>query len=423
VWSFRTGDGVESSPAVADGMVFVGSTDDRIYGFGNIIRVPEDYPTVQEAIDVASPGATILIAPGLYHEYLIVDKPLTIYGMKGSSADFDGGGSGIAVVLLPEASGTTITGITITNYEQGILINDADDCVIYNNMMTGNIIGINSTDYSTGNLIYANTISENEIGINMSGSNGNAIYHNSFINNDAQAVTSTSINAWDNGYPEGGNYWSTHISADSLNGPSQDQPGSDGILDTQYEVGPNNVDEYPLAKPFSFHDVGIASTASSKTVVGQGLALSIDTKILNYGLYSETFTISICLNSYVLATQTMTLTERNSTTVSFEIDTSTLAKGNYTIVAEATAVPSENDTTDNLLTDGWIIIAIIGDVTGPDGWPDGKCDMRDIGVVAKLFGKDHSDLEYDPNKDVVYDLKIDMRDIGTVAKRFGEIDP
>jgi hypothetical protein len=48
--------------------------------------------------------------------------------------------------------------------------------------------------------------------------------------------------------------------------------------------------------------------------------------------------------------------------------------------------------------------------------------MRDIGAVARLFGKRHEDPEYNPNFDIVYDLTIDMRDIGTVARHFGETD-
>ena len=49
--------------------------------------------------------------------------------------------------------------------------------------------------------------------------------------------------------------------------------------------------------------------------------------------------------------------------------------------------------------------------------------MRDVGLVARLFGTNYPDPEYDPNVDVIYDLKIDMRDVGTVARHFGETDP
>ena len=67
------------------------------------------------------------------------------------------------------------------------------------------------------------------------------------------------------------------------------------------------------------------------------------------------------------------------------------------------------------------------DITGPDVWvPDGKCDMRDVGLVASLFGSVDGDGTYDARADItgptylVKDGKIDMRDVGLVAIHFGE---
>ena len=67
------------------------------------------------------------------------------------------------------------------------------------------------------------------------------------------------------------------------------------------------------------------------------------------------------------------------------------------------------------------------DITGPAVWvPDGKCDMRDVGLVASLFGSVDGDGTYDARADITgptfleKDGKIDMRDIGLVASHFGE---
>ena len=62
----------------------------------------------------------------------------------------------------------------------------------------------------------------------------------------------------------------------------------------------------------------------------------------------------------------------------------------------------------------------VGDLTGPDTWPDGRIDMRDVAYVARRFMCVPKDLLWDSNADVNSDDKINMMDIGTVAKYFGE---
>ncbi len=68
------------------------------------------------------------------------------------------------------------------------------------------------------------------------------------------------------------------------------------------------------------------------------------------------------------------------------------------------------------------------DITGPTMWvPDGKCDMRDVALAAKLYGSIEGDGKYDVRADItgptylVPDGKIDMRDVALVAKHYGEI--
>jgi len=44
------------------------------------IRVPEDYPTIQKAIDAASEGAVIVIAQGTWEENIVIKKPVVLQG-------------------------------------------------------------------------------------------------------------------------------------------------------------------------------------------------------------------------------------------------------------------------------------------------------------------------------------------------------
>ena len=45
-----------------------------------IMRVPIDFPTIQEAINAASSGATILVSSGVYHENVIINETLMLLG-------------------------------------------------------------------------------------------------------------------------------------------------------------------------------------------------------------------------------------------------------------------------------------------------------------------------------------------------------
>jgi len=451
IWNYTTGSCVYSSPAVADGMVFIGSSDSIVYAFGSIVRT-EDYRTVQEAINVAAPGSTVLVTPGIYHESLIINKTLTIIGLPGSAPIFAGGGSGIAVTLLPSASGSIIAGVVITHWDQGILIIDASDCKIYSNIMSlmnsngigleginaannfiysnifqENTVAVNLTASSTnntiyknivsfnyigfnlesgGNIIYANTISENQVGIDISNSNGNIIYHNNFINNNESAKSEQYFNAWDNGYPTGGNYWSDYTGVDDKSGPNQDVVGSDGIGDTNYTIAVNNIDRYPLMKPFNPHDIGIANVITSKTVVGQGFNLRIDLKILNYGIYNETFTITAYANGDVMAAQTITLTRTNSTTITFTWHTTGVAKGNYAIMIEAGTVLDETDTTDNTYLGCTIMVSIPGDVNG-----DRLVDISDLVITVGTIPSAPGWPNWNPNADINGDGACDISDL------------
>ncbi len=100
------------------------------------------------------------------------------------------------------------------------------------------------------NSIYSNQIEDGFIGLIMAGEN-NTIYHNNFLDNVIQAWDAGKNNRWDNGYPSGGNYWSDYTGNDFYSGPNQDQPGSDGIGDTNYTIyAVSNSDEYPLMSPY-----------------------------------------------------------------------------------------------------------------------------------------------------------------------------
>jgi len=106
----------------------------------------------------------------------------------------------------------------------------------------------------TENLFASNT----GLGILIYDSEGMKAFHNAFADNyvsyGSQAYDSSpNPNAWDDGYPSGGNFWSNYHGADQCGGPGQDIcTGPDGIGDIPYPITIIGEDRYPLIQsPFN----------------------------------------------------------------------------------------------------------------------------------------------------------------------------
>lgn len=318
------------------------------------IKVPEDYSTIQEAVNAANPGDAILVANGTCNENVILYKDnLTLLGESPTTTIIDSGGIGEVVYVT--ASNIYISGFTMQHGYCGIYLDHASNISLIGNVIADNAEYGVYLDWSSNNTIRENAICNNWLGILPWYSSENTIYHNNF-NNTIQVHTESSANTWDGGYPVGGNYWSSYIGVDKFSGPNQNFSGSDGIGDTPYIIDSENKDRYPLIKPYSQHDVGIINVTPSKTVIPRRENLQINITTLNYGTYTETFNVTAYANEIEIQTQTLIQPTRTSITITFVWETCNIDKGTYIIRAYATPVQGEIDTTDNTFTDGIVFI-------------------------------------------------------------------
>jgi len=297
---------------------------------GSVIRVPYDFPTIQEAVDAASNGSVVLVAAGIYTESVMINKPLSLLGLDKAVTVIDG-----TVSLM--ANNIFVSGFTIresdpqSSYSAGIYVGQYSNCTIENNAITQFLYGIlfvNSTssfvlnniitlcgiteplgpgaiefNYCSdiivrGNVLsdngmwgiglgwsYNNTVTDNVIanslneGLALYGSEQNLIHHNSFFNNGRSiGLYESGNNTWDDGFE--GNYWDSYMGLDDGNGS---RVAGDGVGDT--DLPSLSVDYRPLISPCGPVPVTVDNATylvglSSNSTVSYPRFSQIDKKIM-----------------------------------------------------------------------------------------------------------------------------------------------
>lgn len=177
-----------------------------------------------------------------------------------------------------------------------------------------------------------------------------------------------------------------------------------------------------IKTPVGVHDIAVTNLTTTKTgclpipTVGQGYILNVSVTVQNQGDFTETFNVTLYANAIAIKNMTVSnLVNGTSTVLTFNWNTTSYAKGNYTMSAYAWPVEDETETGDNTFTDGWIMLSIVGDING-----DKKIDIKDLVLVIKYFATYPGHPNWNPNADVNCDGKVDIKDLVLVIKHFGE---
>jgi parallel beta-helix repeat protein len=413
------------------------------------LTVPDDYSTIQEAINNASAGFAIFVRSGIYFENVIVNKSVSLIGENRQTTIIDGSvmgdvvkvtadnvitmnftirnsGSGGFGILIDHRSHVRVQNDNVENNVYGVgLWASSSDTITENNVIANSLNGIDLVD-SSSNTITKNNITGNQAdGMHLVGSSDNHVFHNNFRNNAHQVSSATPINAWDEGYPSGGNFWSDYAGVDTKKGPYQNETGNDGIGDTPYIIDSQNQDAYPLFYPWPSPNIALTAVWRDRCLIGKGYPVRINVTIENKGRQTESFNVTIYANTTIAVTENVALNGGDSSKMTFTWNTAGFAYGNYHITIFVWPIPNEINTTDNTLYGGKVLVTIPGDVNG-----DRKVDLKDIYAVGKRFGWPIIIQWYspeiwppppdDPNLDINCDGRIDLRDYFIVCKSFGQ---
>jgi len=177
------------------------------------IVVPDDYSTIQEAIDAAHEGDTVFVKRGTYNESVFINQSISLVGEDPATTRIMGDWRLNGTIVLIRHNNVNVTGFTIQpsaysfsrkgvhllhvshcNVVSNIILNNGYGVWLYGaseNTITENTIdgqGNRSTgifvDYSPNNLIFNNIVTDNYSGIALLNSaDGNTVCNNTVIDN------------------------------------------------------------------------------------------------------------------------------------------------------------------------------------------------------------------------------------------------
>lgn len=149
-----------------------------------------DYTRIQDAINNATAGDTVLVYGGTYFENVNVNKRIILKGIGNPIVDANGTGSAITLSV----SGITLEGFTaVRAFEAGIKVSSRNN-TMSNNSALNNVQGIYLYYSNNNTLINNNALNNTGFGFLLSNSNNNTVKNNNASNNNVGIALTNSRN-------------------------------------------------------------------------------------------------------------------------------------------------------------------------------------------------------------------------------------
>ena len=165
--------------------------------YAAVIHVPDNYKTIQGAVEKALPKDTIIVKEGVYRENIVLTKPLTIKSGKGPDfTSIQAGNSDEPVFKVSNVKEAAIIGFKITGSSaSGIHLINSQYNDISSNKISGNEIGIFLLSSNNNTLTNNQADSNEQIGIYLELSNNNTLKENSASQNNDKGIFLSSSNS------------------------------------------------------------------------------------------------------------------------------------------------------------------------------------------------------------------------------------
>ncbi len=335
----------------------------EISNFSTVIHVPDDYPTVQSAVDNAPEYSMIYLADGEYltsaieikdkqhlritgnsqdvkiihrtgfvnppgHDVILIlnssDIELDLFSVEVKAESIYNPPNNVRIITVKDSNTISISNLVLNHGGEhaysgncAIKIDNSVYCTVADNYLSGTVgkfypgmtgLYINSDN----NSIYNNTVSMFMTCINIHGNNNTVHTNNLFTGGAGKHATDSGYNHWNSTYQLNYTYNNTiftNYTGNFYNGISGEDLNNDGIMDIHHRISDTAVDHYPLIEPYGLSIDLIAAGIARPSMVYVNRNNTILVSIKRKGTYpsSECLNVSLTANDNVVDSRLITM--------------------------------------------------------------------------------------------------------------------